>query len=570
MIEREKELEKQKRLARERELDRFWDIDSLIPARRSPVYPSNTDTAEVIIEPKREETPKSSSREVPLPRREDAPVRHFIPPHTAAEERKAPVPEEEYEPDSALIRKVRLFRWKNEYHYYDAFLRDAARLYPVVGKEAPRTSFFSYVPQYSQMTRGQLEWYLWWRENLRHGIRLDTDYSYLLLYAYEQINLSEKISPSLAQKNLFDLWITYRETFRQLDSYLPEWICDMGLIHRLPPPEGCVAEKLSAAMAHCNLREFYVPCTGADGYVRALLAFCSNYDYRKSKFCTEENQKLFQDTIVGALRQVTEQMSGDGKLFSAAEMDDSKMLRDSYTGAICSYRLKRKIEVEYCSFSRSNELRYLVTDIVKYTENRLRSSLGVRSKLSIYSLPNSVKEILDAYLDRVLPVKRTASHARREEVAAYEKLYDLPSKPLSLSAAAEIEALSWDTTQKLVEAFEEEEPSQSPVVPEPDPKDCPVEEISEPSVPEEEDPFRTAMRPYLAFLRATMEGGLLAQREEAARVGKMPDLLADEINALSAEHMGDILLEERDGGYAVLEDYTELAESLLTPTDGKD
>ena len=47
-------------------------------------------------------------------------------------------------------------------------------------------------------------------------------------------------------------------------------------------------------------------------------------------------------------------------------------------------------------------------------------------------------------------------------------------------------------------------------------------------------------------------------------------LLADEINALSAEHMGDILLEERDGGYAVLEDYTELAESLLTPTDGKD
>ena len=115
MTDRERELEKQKRSARERELDAFWDIDSLIPARRSPIYPSNTETAEVVIEPKRE-APQASTASVSLPRREDAPVRHFIPPHTAAEERRLPVPDEEYEPDSALIRRVRLFCWKNEYH----------------------------------------------------------------------------------------------------------------------------------------------------------------------------------------------------------------------------------------------------------------------------------------------------------------------------------------------------------------------------------------------------------------------------------------------------------------------
>lgn len=561
MTDREKELEKQKRSARERELDAFWDIDSLIPARRSPVYPSNTETAEVIIEPKRE-MPKAATPSVPLPRREDAPERHFIPPHTAAEEKRAPVPDEEYEPDSALIRKVRLFCWKNEYHYYDAFLRDALRLSPVVGREAPRVSFFSYVPQYSQMTRGQLEWYLWWRENLRHGIFPETDYSYLLLYAYEQINLSEKITPALAQKNLFDLWIYYRETFRQLDSYLPEWICDMGLIHRLPPPEGCMGKHLSAAMSHCNLREFYVPSGGNDGYVRALLAFCSNYDYRKSKFCTEENQKLFDSSVIGALSEVVSHMSGDGKLFSRSGMDDSKMLRDSYTGAICSYQIKRKIEVEYCSFSRSNELRYLVTDIVKYTENRIRTSLGVRSKLSIYSLPDNVRSILDTYLDRALPVRQKSSaSARKEEAAAYEKLYDLPKAPLSISAAAEIEALSWATTQKLVEAFEEEESKE-----ESKEEKAPVP-ISEPLIVEaetEEDPFRAAMTPYLPFLRGVLDADFLLQREEAQKIGKMPDLLADEINELAAEHTGDILLEECDGGYAVIEDYTELARDLLT------
>ena len=439
-------------------------------------------------------------------------------------------------------------------------MRDAERLFPVVGREASRVSFFSYVPQYSQMTRGQLEWYLWWRENLRHGIFLETDYSYLLLYAYEQINLSEKITPTLAQKNLFDLWLHYRETFRQLDSYLPEWICDMGLIHRLPPPEGCVGKHLSAAMSHCNLREFYVPSGGNDGYVRALLAFCSNYDHRKSKFCTEENQKLFDSSVIGALSEVVSHMSGDGKLFSRSGMDDSKMLRDSYTGAICSYRIKRKIEVEYCSFSRSNELRYLVTDIVKYTENRIRTSLGVRSKLSIYSLPDNIRSVLDTYLDRVLPVRqRTAASVRKEEAAAYEKLYDLPSKPLSLSAAAEIESLSWDTTQKLVEAFEEEE-TQVVVAPEPILKVASVEENTQ------EEPFRAAMTPYLAFLRAVLDAAPSLQREEAQKMGKLPDLLADEINDLAAEHTGDILLEECDGGYAVIEDYTEQAWCLLTGT----
>ena len=47
-------------------------------------------------------------------------------------------------------------------------------------------------------------------------------------------------------------------------------------------------------------------------------------------------------------------------------------------------------------------------------------------------------------------------------------------------------------------------------------------------------------------------------------------LLADEINDLSAAHMGDILLEEDGGAYAVIEDYIELARNLLTDPRGKE
>lgn len=573
MSELKKDTERQNRRDREQELDHFWDIESLIPARRAPSYPSNTDTAEVVLEPVKREAPNPSSSQEKgtIPPREDAPQRRFIPPHTAAEELRVAEPDEEYEPDNALIRRVRLFRWRNEYRYYEAFLRDAVRLYPIRGQECPRVPFFSYVPQYSQMTRGQLEWYLWWRENLRQGRALPTDYSYLLLYAYELINLSDRISPTETRDALYLLWCSYRETFRQLDSILPEWICDMGLIHRLPPPEQASQSNLGEAMRHCALREYYVRCDGARGSVRALLAFCSNYDYHKSKFCTEETLELFDRTVTGALQEMTDRFSGDGKLFSSVGMDDSKMLRDAYSGAVCSYRVKRKIEVEYCSFSRSHELRFLITDVIKYTENRLRASLGVRSRLSVYALPVAVTQALDQYLDRVVPKRQTAGKAAQSQAPAeYERLYDLPSKPLSFEAAAEIEELSWSTTQKLVEAFSEE-PQEEPLTSASSPSNLP-NSVAEQNPPMSEAPDVSAqpLTPYVAFLRAVLREDGVAQRHEAKQMGKLLDVVADEINGLSADLYGDILLEENGDAYAVIEDYRQLAEEIAQSANGKD
>ena len=40
-------------------------------------------------------------------------------------------------------------------------------------------------------------------------------------------------------------------------------------------------------------------------------------------------------------------------------------------------------------------------------------------------------------------------------------------------------------------------------------------------------------------------------------MGKMIDAVADEINGIAAEVFGDVILEEADGGYAIIEDYKE-------------
>jgi len=549
--------EEQKR--KKEELDRFWEIDALIPPRRAPRYPHDVEAVEIEAEqpdalPKRE-TPLADTARIPA--RGDAPQPHFIPPHTPEEEKNRPQPLLEYMPDNALVRCVRIYGHKSNFRYYESFARDAERLYAIKGSECARVPFFSYVPQYTQMNRAQLEWYLWWREQARRGEYLDTDYSYVLLYVYELLNLSQATDPVDTQRRLCEVWLRYRSIFRQMDGYLPDWICDFCLIHRLPPPGPECGITLSAVMSHCTLKEFYLPRGGNDGYLLALLAFCSNYDYKKSKFYNESNAALFDKTVIGALKLVTERLSEDGKLFSHANMDDSRMVREAYTGALCSHRIKRRIEVEYCSFSRSHELRFFITDVVKYTENRLRHVLGVRSRLSVYALPTSVRDLLDAYLQETLPQKTVKPKESLPE--EYEKLYDLPRAELSLSHAASIEQQSWETTERLVEAFgdaEEAEVVIAPTLPEE-----PKVRVKDAAV---SDPGPWAR--YAAYLSACLVQDA-GKRGQAVRASGLPEeVLADEINAQAADLLGDILLEEGEDGFAVIEEYRQTLEEILDAT----
>ena len=296
--------------------------------------------------------------------------------------------------------------------------------------------------------------------------------------------------------------------------------------------------------------------------MQALMVFCCNYDYRKSKFCTEENKPLFDHSMKAVLQTVTRKLSEDGKLFSAAGMEDSRLTRDAYSGALCSYRMKRKLEVSYCSFSRSHELRFLITDVLKYTENRIRGYLGVRSKLSIYALPTVLRDLIDGCMDEVLPKRITAEQRReRQEEAAYAAFYDLPKTPLSLSHAAEIEQASWSTTQKLVDAFEEEKLDEEPIA-------MPMA-VEQSEMPEAEGSAHF-LTPYSDFLRAALSEDADGQKKAAAILGKLTDAVAEEVNELVADAMGDVLLEDGDEGYRVIDDYRDWLCEALQTANGKE
>ncbi len=522
-------------------------------------------------------------------------------------ESKNTEPLTEYQPDGVLLHSVKVYGWQTGYHYFDSFVEDALRYDSMKPpKTAEKVSFFSYFPQYTQLNRRSEAWYLYWRAYVRQGQYPDTDYAYVLLYLFELINLpvSESTEAMDRRDAMARVWMAYRKPFPQLDHYMCEWLCDYCLIHGLIAPVDLLSPALDLIIQESRLKEFYLsaavrlpegdamtPAGKADPTAlqtaRILMRHCCQYDYRKSKFAGGEHKELFDSTIPAAVAHVLPLLLGANGQKPAISMLDSTVTRDAYTGALCSYRNKRKIEVSYTSFSRSHELRFLMGDMVKHVENRLRGWIGVRSKLSVMSLPLPLRDALDAYLNPLEPPKSATVVKKKEEPRpAYETLYDLPRKAVSLEDAAAIEADSWETTRILVEAFEgegnhQEKPAENvlavekipaaetpaaPVVsvdptPTAAPVSVPARNATESTAPAADSP----LAPYAPFIKAALDGDPAALRAAAKTLGKMPDALADEINALTADgEIGDIILEDDGmGRYTVIEDYRDAVEAMI-------
>ncbi len=569
------------------ERDDFWDIDRLLPASKARPMPTarprpTPEAVEIEVPARAAAEERVSSAPLTV-----SPGTHYIPPHTA-EEGKGEEPILDYHPDGVLLHRVQVFAWASGFHYFDQFAKDAALYAALEAPEsATKESFFSYFPQYVQMNRRQGQWYLYWREAIRRGAYLDTDYAYILLYIFELINLDAEGEDDACVRRdaMASVWRAYRRAYPQLDHYMCEWLCDFCLIHGLQAPLDILSPALDAIIEGSRLKEFYLVSvidTAADereakrlATARILLRHCCQYDYRKSKFAEGEHKALFDRTIPAAVAAALPLLFGADGHPPAITMQDSTVTRDAFTGALCSYRYKRKITVAYTSFSRSHDLRFLIGDMVKHVENRLRAWIGVRSRLSVMSLPIPLRDALDAYLNPIAPPKNPPVVKKKEAVRpAYEALYDLPKKPISLSDADAIERGSWETTKILTDAFGGEEAApavelsavSTPVVDTPAPPPIEAAPMPTEEVPSADaaSPLAEALGDLLPFLRAALADDREAQRAFAAAHRKMPDAIADEINAITAEvEIFDMVLtDDGSGCYAVIEDYRALLETI--------
>ena len=66
-----------------------------------------------------------------------------------------------------------------------------------------------------------------------------------------------------------------------------------------------------------------------------------------------------------------------------------------------------------------------------------------------------------------------------------------------------------------------------------------------------------ALSDYLSELRALKSGNSAPLRSLCMRLGKPVEAVVDEINEIAVDIIGDILVEETENGYGIIEDYAD-------------
>ncbi len=525
-------------------LDDFWDISSLVP-NKMRFAPSSKSVETVLVTDGDE---KTESNEIKITESSTV-IERFIPPHTPDERLPKLKPYDQYVPESPLIHKVSIYKEPSSYSFYGDFCRTARQLWNESAAECEYADFFSYSPQYNQMSAEQLSYYLWWRENVRREVYLKTNICYINLYTFELINVRDMIAPIEAREMMIRVLTAYRSVLLGTIPKYIRWICDFSLLHHLPPPKKFDASLLEKASA---LKEYFMYVAGntADGWARMLLTYCSSYDYRTSKFATEENIALFDEHVPRAIARVVEKLSEDGKILSALPFNDCKISAKAFDGAVCSSENRFIIEVEYCSFSRSHELRFLIGDAVKQAENKIRAHISVKSRLTVYSLPLELCQVINEYFDRALPVVRKTK-IKVEAPTEYDVLYDVPRTRLSISNAQKIESESWDTTRELVGDLEEQPIEKKTVAVE-------VESVIATSEEADETSLLSKLGSYADAVVSLANGESRVLFELSQTLCRPVEAIVDAINEIAVDCIGDILIEETDGGYSIIDDYREL------------
>lgn len=526
------------------ELDQFWDIGRLLPPKTKKSV-SKVPTQRSQIKP----TPIESQNNCKVVPKEQKLTTNT--PFIASKE----APEEslfaEHSSFSPLIPHVRILNWKSSYNYNDYFCRIAASLYNKNGSPCEEVHFFSYVPQYSQLNHRQLAWYLWWRDCVRKGSYPKTDVSYVLLLAFEVINLREMIDTTKGLNILISLWSNYVSDYPQLSSTLGEWICDYSLIHGVPirfPDQRLKRELLSGVSFPESFYNFNLD--DKELLAKFLLSSCNSYNYRKSKFYNQENREFYDKYILEAFVYLLEECKIS---INTNVIPTKKISRSAYPGALCADKTRKHIEIEYVPLCFSIDIRNRIGEIVKCIENRLRTYLGIRSRLGVNQVSENAKEIIDRFFDT------TFMHSSNGvRVPEYEKLYDATPKEFSIASALNIEQQSWAITEKLVDAFDEE-----PDLPIPTPpplshsQEVTMEETCETN---DKAAFLNAIANHLPFFAAAMSKNAEAQQKYCQEKRLLPDAVADEINEIAVNVFGDVLLEEADIGYQIIEEYQSIFE----------
>ena len=564
--------------------DDFWSLDSMLPPTEkrcfSPSVKNDVTTVDIDIEGE-----STAERTEKIPKREDAPeyapitekngarggsdvFEKWLEGRREAEKNRSTYGKRvvlEYAPGGRYVKKVTVSEETGARAGGERFILDGKRLLGLSAEFSGNVPYESFYPQYSQLSDEQRKCYIAFRTEVKNGRFPEVSRSYIYLYLYELINIAEE-SPSERAEIMASLINGYKGCDGKLFSDMCRWLSDLCLIHRLKIPSVLYGDVFSRVLECTDSKEVYLDLGYAQTDGRSMLVLSlSRYDYRKSKFYPEFSE-YYDRFIPDAVARETERLSKADSRFSDIGRDTFTLTRESYFGAFCISSVRKTVTVEICCISGDEYVRRTVTDTVKYAENRLRSELMIKPRLSVIYLPIAIRDGIKSYFAErrgLFPRRREEKRYEKlsESVPEYEILYEPSEKGISEEAAREIEKSSWDITERLVSAFDGEDEIRS------SDRDitCGYVTDNEVLVTDEKADGEKEKTPNInkdigilcgAYL-ALVEGDTAGFNKMARDGGFLPAALMDAVNEFFYDDIGDsVLYTDGDDIFAV-EDYEE-------------
>ncbi len=542
----------------EADSDEFWDIAKLLPQKQR----AGTQVAPARTYPRASE-PSLHTREVCFAPPSDSDGGERDAGRLTVLSSACEVTEECYTPAfNRLITSVKIQHRTGGVSFYRRFREDAVRYHSMTPPgTAEYVPFFSYVPQYVQLSDEQRAYYLYFREAVRRGEAVKCDEAYFRLYAYEILNLPDLIPKEEGLLLLCRLFCFYCRQIPKICKYMTGWLIDYCLLYRLPCPTGALHGVMDAVMQNTRFHEFFLYDIDAlpDDCVAALQALTTDYVRPIQKTNAEHEAFLSQHTA-GAMRLVLKKLLKQYGTLSNGHT--AHLAFDAFSGTVTAHNIRARIEVDYHPFSVTGEFGKIVKDALKYAENRLRACIGIRTRLRGVMPPPDIAAIIDDYVRESCPKREPPPPPR----PAYESLYEPSERGISWESIADIESASWDVTRRLTD--EETNESEEPC----DTADIFVQESAAEATDgchmEQESGGEGGLSvASLAYLKASLRD-MHEARLAASAHGVSENACVEEINAAFLDAYGDILLTDEGAGYRILADYEAEVVSWIKELNG--
>ncbi|MBD7968475.1 TerB N-terminal domain-containing protein [Paenibacillus gallinarum] len=516
--------------------------------------------------------------------------------------------------------------WEKQFMFLtreQTFVKQAREFETVVCSEAPFVSYRAYWPTYEQMSSAQKKWYFYWRKEVKQGRYPDTDLSYLFLYIYELIHGVGWSSPEEGLALLDEVWFGYGEREKKIDTYMREWIFDFCLVHGFEMPYKELMEKIPRKLSDELKEREWMRRFTSDPLDLSwdMLAMLLDYNAEQSSFFKEQGRKemkIYAPKVIALVDRYGLKKHGL-RLIHRFWPEEVTRKRILFRSAVYDHDFYGKhAEVRVFPISEHPPLRDYLTQLVRYTENKLRELMGFKGRLRGVKLESEVEELISRYLRREIKERevKAAKKARPAVSINTKKLRRLQQESEEVRNMLMIDYESVETSAKeagyvdtsrnqdipipgKLQTIQTEMNFDDSVLSSPqsvDEEESPDIEVSKVETTDVEttnlemtdtemtSAVTSVEQPNLHFVWNTdnldEEWQELAERlsssqlevlyilrdqkgnaelqKIATKAGSMPELMIEEINEISMDIIGDILID----GEEITEEYIEALQTL--------